>query len=294
MSLICGHSIILYTASIGPYTMAPHRQRHITKRVNSHEVRLGDRTILCSIHSTDPTAANGLRTIIEAGAATWLLLEQGSATIDKTHLHAPNAYRLPTTQRDSTHTVHFAAGTEALILQEEAHEIKACVRIIKRPFSIPICYHAISLRYLLENSSSARRVICLHLRLLLQHLQTDAAHPELRISRLALHQFVQLTQSPLRSAVPRFSTSQACQHTGLSRHQLSRLVQILFQGTAQEWLMGVKMTQACRLLAQQEVTLQYVSRRLQYRSADSFITAFKAYYGLTPHVYRKKIRHLPD
>lgn len=85
------------------------------------------------------------------------------------------------------------------------------------------------------------------------------------------------------------SIQQLSAKMGIKAYKLKLLIRSIFNCSAQQWLLALKMLYATQLLHQKEITLFYIARQLHYQSDENFITAFRSYFGLTPHVFRKQV-----
>ncbi|MGE5342173.1 MAG: helix-turn-helix transcriptional regulator [Candidatus Omnitrophota bacterium] len=90
------------------------------------------------------------------------------------------------------------------------------------------------------------------------------------------HEFAELTAAVL-------AHSFCMDRTKLSRH-FKRGVHM----TLEDFLIREKMTRAAFLLkAQERITVEEVSKKIGYSTADYFIRKFKSYYGIAPGKYRE-------
>lgn len=77
-------------------------------------------------------------------------------------------------------------------------------------------------------------------------------------------------------------------HVGVSVSQLNRAFARRYGVSPYKYYMDLRMNTACSLLRNTGLQIQEISRRLQFRDVHYFSTAFKAYAGMSPKVYRRK------
>lgn len=73
-----------------------------------------------------------------------------------------------------------------------------------------------------------------------------------------------------------------------SQEYLTRLFKQHYQLSIQDYLLKVRMEQACRLLADPLIKVQDIALKVGYADNNNFSKAFRAYHGLSPSQYRAK------
>jgi transcriptional regulator GlxA family with amidase domain len=71
-----------------------------------------------------------------------------------------------------------------------------------------------------------------------------------------------------------------------SRRQLQRVFSEVGHTTFRDYLTRVRMEKAAELLAQQDLSVKEVARRVGYRQSAQFAKAFRRYIGDRPSMYR--------
>ncbi|KIC93548.1 helix-turn-helix transcriptional regulator [Flavihumibacter solisilvae] len=95
------------------------------------------------------------------------------------------------------------------------------------------------------------------------------------------------------TAKAKFTVAQMASLSNLKTYRLQLICQVLFGQTAHQVLRFLKMHTALKVIANQTQTLAAIGKDLEYSSDENFITAFRVYYGITPHAFRKMFSTFP-
>lgn len=79
-----------------------------------------------------------------------------------------------------------------------------------------------------------------------------------------------------------FTTEQLCEEVGLSRAQLHRKMKELTGMPASEFVRGIRLEQAARLLRERKMGIAQVAYSVGFSTAGHFSTVFKKHFGVTP------------
>ncbi len=79
-----------------------------------------------------------------------------------------------------------------------------------------------------------------------------------------------------------FSTTQLCTEAGISRAQLHRKMKELTGLPASEFIRGIRLEQAARLLNEQKLNITQVAYTVGFSTAAHFSTVFKKHFGVSP------------
>lgn len=109
---------------------------------------------------------------------------------------------------------------------------------------------------------------------------------------LETKKIIQVEQQLLSFGSAIRSIQQLCSILQMKSYKFNLLIKSIFSCTPQQWLLRLKMTYAIQLLHQNQFTIEYIAKQLQYQSDENFITAFKSHFGITPHVFRKQVKQL--
>lgn len=91
----------------------------------------------------------------------------------------------------------------------------------------------------------------------------------------------------------RISASVAARHCGLSRFDFSRKFRVAFGKTFREYLLRVRITEACRLLAEGRVSVTGAAYSVGFNDGSHFARMFKRFMGALPSEYQVGDRDLP-
>lgn len=101
------------------------------------------------------------------------------------------------------------------------------------------------------------------------------------------HPLVRRLVSRLESGPPRsWSVKALARDLGTSREHLSRVFRAQRGVSLADHLRQQKLSRACRLLADPELSVKQVARRLGYDRPDNFARMFRCNLGMTPREYR--------
>lgn len=106
--------------------------------------------------------------------------------------------------------------------------------------------------------------------------------PLCKAQHLLLHHFDQ----------PHTSVSLA-RTVGLSPSHFRRQFKAAFGRTPREYLEAVRMEEAAQLIANGELSIKEVARKVGYRDSNNFSTAFKRFHGISPQSHRRS-PHAPE
>lgn len=110
---------------------------------------------------------------------------------------------------------------------------------------------------------------------LLGEITTDAG-PLSKARQLLLHRFDQL-----------HTTESLARSIGLSTSHFRRRFRAIFGCPPMEYLGRVRMENASRLIQGGELSIKEVARKVGYRDANNFSTAFKRFHGNPPQSHRR-------
>jgi len=91
-----------------------------------------------------------------------------------------------------------------------------------------------------------------------------------------------------RIAEPDFNTKILGDELRMSVNQLSRKVKALMDTTPHHVIIQIRMTQAARLIKENELNISEIAFAVGYQELSNFSRAFKKYYNLSPSEYIKK------
>lgn len=210
----------------------------------------------------------------------------GRELIPGSHSVAP----IPTTPECNLLTL--APWASAMLLQVPDntifHHQKLPVKVAKL-MNHTTGYHLQSILTEILSQSTDTSTLSYHIRSLFQaSLGSRTAH-ELKLNFADLRQLVEFEKDPSKIGAAIRSIQQLSKGFGIKSYKLKLLVRAIFSSTTQCWLNAVKMKRARQLLANKDLTIEFIAKQLFYQSDENFITAFKRYYGLTPHVFRNQI-----
>ena len=77
------------------------------------------------------------------------------------------------------------------------------------------------------------------------------------------------------------------QEVGINDYKLKKGFKELFDVTIYDYLYKVRMEKARELLDEPDISIKEIAKTVGYRSASSFIEAFKKMFGETPSSWRK-------
>jgi AraC-like DNA-binding protein len=110
--------------------------------------------------------------------------------------------------------------------------------------------------------------------------------PFKEIYALTIHLHSMFHQTDAKSTV-----LQMANNCGLKTYRLQMLCKQLFGVSAHHILRYMKMQSALQLVASNQLTLNAIGEALGYSSDENFITAFRQYFQVTPHAFRKGTNH---
>ncbi|WP_308637782.1 AraC family transcriptional regulator [Paenibacillus silvisoli] len=87
----------------------------------------------------------------------------------------------------------------------------------------------------------------------------------------------------------KISLTDIARHVGLDSKYLCRLFNLHMRTSPYRYLMDVRMTNACRLMKQPELSISDISRSVGYQDPLLFSRMFKKAKGVSPAAYRKQI-----
>jgi AraC-like DNA-binding protein len=88
------------------------------------------------------------------------------------------------------------------------------------------------------------------------------------------------------------TVSQLAVSSQLKTYRLQQICQQAFGLTANQLLRFMKMNTALNTISDPSLTLAAISSDLGYSNDENLITAFRGFYGITPHALRKALPHL--
>jgi len=156
----------------------------------------------------------------------------------------------------------------------------------------PISYPLLLLLSETSNLSHASTRLPYFVRTLITATTCSAPSIATRLSLQETHKIIQVEQQLLSFGAAIRSIQQLCSLLHIKSYKFNLLIKSIFSCTPQQWLFRLKMTYAVQLLHQNQFTIEYIAKQLQYQSDENFITAFKAHFGITPHVFRKQVKQL--
>jgi AraC-like DNA-binding protein len=82
-----------------------------------------------------------------------------------------------------------------------------------------------------------------------------------------------------------YSIEQLCSEAGISRAQLHRKMKELTGVSTSEFIRGIRLEQAARLLHEQKLNITQVAYTVGFSTAAHFSTVFKKHFGVSPSDY---------
>ncbi len=77
-------------------------------------------------------------------------------------------------------------------------------------------------------------------------------------------------------------------HFGLSLRQFNRVFKATFKTTPAKYLESLRLDQARILISNKQFTIEQISQKVGFKSADSFRRAFERKFSITPSLYRQQ------
>ena len=156
----------------------------------------------------------------------------------------------------------------------------------------PISYPLLLLLSETSNLTHASTRLPYFIRTLITATTCSAPSATIRLPLEETQKIIQVEQQLLSFGAAIRSIQQLCSVLHIKSYKFNLLIKSIFNCTPQQWLVRLKMTYAVKLLHQNQFTIEFIAKQLQYQSDENFITAFKAHFGITPHVFRKQVKQL--
>lgn len=221
----------------------------------------------------------------------WIICTAGVVHMDGIQLTQGQQTILPFQSATTGYLINIAPRSAAFVLQTPTTVYRETSTLLYRqtaPIFHQSAYHILSTLPEISTSQTTNAYIIYHLRAFLEQPYIPDNPQDLKLDLSEIQQIIRFEKNPIQYGAAIRSIDQLSKALRIKTYKFRRIIKILFSSTAQQWLLKTKMGQASQLLSKKHLTIEFISKQLQYYSADNFITAFKQYYGLTPHVFRNQ------